>query len=96
MNKYLLSTQCVWGTKFDAVPIWGNKPDQNPACVFLICLVITNILFFIPAGLFSRGEDHAFHKTQYLLLFSTIWVELEGIMLSEINQTKTLYDITYM
>ena len=63
MNKYLLSTRYVWGTNFDAVPIRGNKPDQNPACVSLICLAITNILFFIPAGLFPRGKDHAFHKT---------------------------------
>ena len=28
--------------------------------------------------------------------FATTWIDLEGIMLSEISQIKMLYDITYM
>ena len=34
-------------------------------------------------------------KKNEILLFAT-WMDLEGIMLSEINQRQLLYDITYM
>ena len=35
-------------------------------------------------------------KKNEILPFAATWIDLEGIMLSEISQTKTLYDITYM
>ena len=37
-------------------------------------------------------------KKNEILSFATTWVDLEGIMLSEISQTKKtiLYDITYI
>ena len=32
-----------------------------------------------------------------ILLFAAMWIDLEGIMLSEISQTRqTLYDFTYV
>ena len=31
-----------------------------------------------------------------ILPFAVAWMDLEGIMLSEISQTKTNYDITYI
>ena len=30
------------------------------------------------------------------MLFATTWMNLEGIKLTELSQTKTLYDITYV
>ena len=42
------------------------------------------------------------HKNNEILPFGTTWMDLEGIMLSEINQTKKktknkkLHDFTYM
>ena len=38
-------------------------------------------------------------KKNKMLPFAVIWMDLEGIMLSEVSQTKKkkiLYDITYM
>ena len=47
-------------------------------------------------------EDVVYTREYYsamkknILLFRTTWMDLEGIMLSEINQRQTLYDITDM
>ena len=34
------------------------------------------------------------HKNDKLLLFTTTWMDFEGIMLSDISQTKTVYNLT--
>ena len=36
------------------------------------------------------------HKKNEILPFAATWMDLEGIMLSEISQSQILYDITYM
>ena len=37
------------------------------------------------------------HKKNEILPFSTTWMDLEGIMVSEISQrNKIMYDVTYM
>ena len=36
------------------------------------------------------------HKKNGILPFAATWMDLEGIMLSEINQRKILNDITYI
>jgi len=36
------------------------------------------------------------HKKNEILPFLATWMDLEGIMLSEISQTGTLYVTTYM
>ena len=38
------------------------------------------------------------HKNNEILPFATVWIDLEGLMLSEISQTEKdiLYVITYM
>ena len=42
-------------------------------------------------------EYYSAMKKNEILPFATTWVELEGIMLSEISQTKTIpYDFTDM
>ena len=35
-------------------------------------------------------------KKNEILLFATTWMELEGIMLSEIGQRQKSYDLTHM
>ena len=35
-------------------------------------------------------------KRNGILPFATMWMELEGIMLSEISQRQVLYDFTHM
>ena len=41
-------------------------------------------------------EYYSAIKKNEILLFATTWMELEGILLSEISQRKILYNITYM
>ena len=43
-------------------------------------------------------EYYSTIKKKEILPFVTTWMDLEGIMLSEINQTERqiLYDLTYM
>ena len=36
------------------------------------------------------------HKKNEILPFEPKWMDLEGVMLSEINQRQILYDFTYM
>ena len=39
---------------------------------------------------------HSAMKKNEILSFATTWVDLEGIMLSEINQTDKYYESTYI
>ena len=41
-------------------------------------------------------EYYSAVKKNEILLFATTWMDLDGIMLSEISQRQILYDITYM
>ena len=41
-------------------------------------------------------EYYSATKKNETLSFAATWMDLEGIMLSEISQTKTNYDITYI
>ena len=41
-------------------------------------------------------EYYSAIKKNEILLFAIIWIDFEGIMLSETNQTKKLYDISFM
>ena len=41
-------------------------------------------------------EYYSAIKKNETLSFAATWMDLEGIMLSEISQTKTNYDITYI
>ena len=42
-------------------------------------------------------EYYSAMKKNEILPFATTWMDLEGIMLSEVSQTETnMYDITYM
>ena len=36
------------------------------------------------------------HKKNEILSFVPTWMDLENIILSEVSQRKTIYDITYM
>ena len=38
----------------------------------------------------------SYKKKHEILPFATLWMDLEGIMFSEISQRQILYDITYM
>ena len=41
-------------------------------------------------------EYYSAIKKNETLSFAATWTDLEGIMLSEISQTKTNYDVTYI
>ena len=43
-----------------------------------------------------RIQCNISNKKNEILPFSTTWMDLEGIMLSEISQRKTLYVTTYV
>ena len=43
-----------------------------------------------------RIQCNISNKKNEILPFSTTWMDLEGIMLSEISQRKTLYMTTYV
>ena len=40
-------------------------------------------------------EHYSAIKMNEMLPFATMWMDLEGIMLSEISQRQLLYDVTY-
>ena len=43
-----------------------------------------------------KMEYYSAIKKNEILLFAVTWMDLKGIMLSEISQRQILYDFTYM
>ena len=86
---------------------WGTSvlfsTVAAPACIptnsgqeFLFLHTLTNVYYFFVIYIIYTMEYDSVIRKNGILPFVTIWMDLEGILLSEISQRKTQYDFTYM